>query len=136
MAGFLTPAGKAWALEALVGKAKAARTVYVGLAQSIPAVYEEVTLASIVEPTTAGYARAAVGWDDALVINDVVLIKNSDAESFGTVSEDLPACAYAFLCTSVSGSSGDILYVWELAEPVQALSGKPISAAAGGLIIE
>lgn len=136
MAGFLTPAGKAWALDALVGKSKAARNVYVGLATAVPLAGEAVTLSTITEPSTPGYVRPLVGWSNALAINEVVAIRNSDSESFGTVTADLPSCSYAFLCTSVSGTSGDILYVWELAEPVQALAGKPISAAAGGLIIE
>lgn len=136
MAGFLTPAGKAWALDALVGKSKAARNVYVGLATAVPIAGEAVTLSSITEPSTSGYVRPLVEWSNALAINEIVAIKNSNSESFGTVTEDLPSCSYAFLCTSVSGTSGDILYVWELAEPVQALAGKPISAAAGGLIIE
>lgn len=137
MAGFLTPAGKSWALEALVGKSKASRNLYVGLAQSVPTdAATPVTLASVGEPTTAGYSRALVEWNNATVIGDIVRVSNSNGESFGTVTEDLPPCGYAFLCTSASGASGDILYVWELTEVVQALSGKPISAAAGAFIIE
>ena len=41
-----------------------------------------------------------------------------------------------FLTTAASGYAGILLYVWSLAEPVQALSGKPWFVPANGLVVE
>lgn len=134
MAGFLTPAGKAYLLNALVGKGASARSVYLGLSEGLP-LDGDITLATITEPSDAGYARAAVEWNSSVIDGLSVSIKNSNEETLGTAVADMNAASYAFLA-STAGTTGDLLYVWELAEPVSALAGKPIIVPAQALVIE
>lgn len=141
MSGYLTPVSSMFLLDALVGGElpfSAPRSVYVGLATSVPETNNK-TLDNITEVSTAGYERVEVYWDAATVDNidsGPVQVYNSVDTDFPAMSEDMAPASYAFLTDAASGTSGDILYVWELAEPISALAGKPIRIPAHGLVIE
>jgi hypothetical protein len=99
MAGYLTPDGKASALNALAGLG-----LYVGLAQSLGLV-SPPQLTSISEVTTAGYSRQAVTWTSADEVN--TFLNNTVATQFGPVTADMPPASYAFLTDAASGVSLD-----------------------------
>ena len=131
MAGFTPRPAKTKILNDLV-----TGTTYVALATALPEV-GEINMASIVpfEPTTGGYSRQAVTWGAATTVEPVTRA-NSAAITSSAMTADLPACPYAFLTTSASGTTGTLLYVWYLAQPVQALTGKPFHAPVGALVLE
>ena len=99
MAGYLTPVGKAGALNWL-------KTVglYVGLASSL-GLDSQPSLTSISEVVTPGYARVPVTWGTAN--QDNTFIANTAATVFGPVTADMPPASYAFLTDAASGVSLD-----------------------------
>lgn len=99
MAGYLTPVGKATALNALAGVG-----LYVGLAQTL-GLDSPPTLTNISEVVTAGYSREAVTWTSATVAD--TFLNNTAATQFGPVTADMPPAAYAFLTNAASGTSLD-----------------------------
>jgi len=131
MAGFLPRPAKTKLLDDLC-----TGTTYLGLATSMPQV-GEINMASVqpLEITTGGYARQSVTWSAASTTEPVQKV-NSAAITAPAVTADMPPASFAFLTTSSSGTGGTLLYVWELAEPVGALSGKPWHVPAGALKIE
>lgn len=142
MAGYTTPPARRELLNLLVGKPPAwagpeatARPTYIGLASAVP-LDSTPTLATISEVVVGGYARKVVGWRDAVISGNVVKVTNSDAVTLGPVTEDMQPVPYAFLADIAAGSEGTLLYVWELAEPVGALTNKPLYVPADQLIIE
>lgn len=136
MPGFTTDAEKAVLLDYLSGRAlayTAARNAYLGLAVAVPD--EPITLATIAEVTTAGYARVQVTW--AVPSGSPSSIANTADLQIGPVTADMAsAAAYAFLTDASSGTTGTVLYVWQLPETVLALANKPIFVAAGALTIQ
>lgn len=99
MAGYLTPDGKAGALNWLAGVG-----VYAGLAQNL-ALDGPATLTSIGEVTTPGYARVAVTWTTADDLD--TFLHNSVATQFGPVTADMSPANYVFLTDAASGASLD-----------------------------
>lgn len=99
MTGYLTPAGKASALNAIAGVG-----LYVGLAQSL-GLESPAELNTISEVTTAGYARVAVTWSAADSVN--TFLNNTVATQFGPVTADMPPVNYAFVTDAASGTSID-----------------------------
>ena len=136
MPGFTPDAEKAILLDYLTGRAvayTAARNSYLGLAVAVPD--EPITLALLAEVTTAGYARVQTTWSTPA--GSPVAIPNSASVQFGPVTADMDTAAiYAFLTEASSGTTGTVLYVWSLLEPVQAKMNKPIFVAAGALTIQ
>lgn len=136
MPGFTPDAEKAVLLDYLTGRNvayTAARNSYLGLAVAIPD--EPITLATLAEVTTAGYARVQVTW--AVPTGSPMAILSSASVQFGPVTADMDTAAtYAFLTEASSGTTGTVLYVWQLLEPVLALTNKPIFVAAGALTIQ
>jgi hypothetical protein len=136
MPGNTTDASKGMLLDFLTGRAvayTAPRNAYLGLAIAIPD--EPVTLATLAEVTTAGYARVQVTW--AAPTGTPISTTNSASVQFGPVTADMDTEAtYAFLTDSSSGTSGTVLYLWQLLEPVLAKANKPIFVAAGALTIQ
>jgi hypothetical protein len=137
MAGSTTNASKAFLLDYLSGRALAfpsTRATYLGLAFVLP-IGEDPTLLNISEVNTAGYTRQAVSWG-APSANPVVIKSVADIQ-IGPLLADMTAAAqYAFLTDASVDTAGDILYVWNLIEPVQAKANKPIFVAAGALAIQ
>lgn len=136
MPGFTPDAEKAILLDFLTGRAvayTAPRSSYLGLAVAIPD--EPITLATLAEVTTAGYARVLTTW--SAPSGSPMAIPNSASVQFGPVTADMDtAAAYAFLTEASSGTTGTVLYVWQLTEPVLAKANKPIFVAAGALTIQ
>jgi hypothetical protein len=136
MPGFTTDAEKATLLDYLTGRAvayTAARNSYLGLAVAIPD--SNITLATLAEVVTAGYARVQVTW--AAPAGTPMSITNSASVQFGPVTADMDSAApYAFLTDASSGTTGTVLYVWQLTEAVLAKALKPIFVAAGALTIQ
>lgn len=136
MAGFTTDASKAILLDYLTGRAvnyTTARASYLGLAIALPDA--AITLATLAEVTTAGYARVATTW--SAPAGTPVSITNSASVQFGPVTADMTdAAPYAFLTEVSSGTSGTVLYVWQLTEAVLAKASKPIFVAASALTIQ
>jgi hypothetical protein len=136
MPGFIPDAAKAILQDYLTGRAVAytsARNSYLGLAVAIPD--EPITLATLAEVTTAGYARVQTTW--AAPAGSPIAIANSASVQFGPVTADMDTAAlYAFMTEAASGTSGTVLYAWQLLEPVLAKMNKPIFVAAGALTIQ
>lgn len=136
MPGFAPDAEKAILLDYLTGRRveyTAARNSYLGLAVAIPD--EPITLATMAEVTTAGYARVQVTW--VAPAGSPVATPNSASVQFGPVTADMDSAAlYAFLTEAAAGTTGTVQYVWQLLEPVQAKMNKPIFVAAGALTIQ
>lgn len=136
MPGFTTDASKAMLLDYLTGRAvayTAPRNSYLGLAVAIPD--SAITLATLAEVTTAGYARIQVTW--AAPAGSPISIADSASVTFGPVTADMDTAAtYAFMTEASSGTVGTVLYLWQLLEPVLAKANKPIFVAAGALTIQ
>lgn len=138
MPGFTTDDSKAMLLDYLTGRAvaySAARDSFLGLAVAIPD--GPITLATLAEVTTAGYARMQVTWSAPDLTQSPVSIVNSASVQFGPVTADMAdAATYAFLTEAESGTTGTVLYLWQLVEPVLAKANKPIFVGAGALTIQ
>ena len=128
MAGFLPPESKVDSLADVTSRGD-----FIGLAVSIPS--DAPTLSTITEITTAGYARKAVTWGAPSTV-EPIQVSNTGAITLGPVTADMPAANYAFLTDAASGTTGKLVYVWELTEPVAALANKPVYVPAGALVIE
>src|SRR6266542_3976091 len=126
MPGFTTDDSKAMLLDVLTGRAVAYPAVFdsfLGLAVAIPD--SDIGLDTIAEVTTAGYARMQTTW--SAPTGTPVSIANSASIAFGPVTADMDTAAlYAFLTDASSGTTGTVLYVWQLVEAVQAKANKPI----------
>lgn len=140
MAGTTTNASKQLLLDYLTGRAVplvAPRPTYLGLAFSLSTTPDESTLANISEVTTTGYARVLVPWATP-GINPVITKSSADVQ-FAAMTVDMAPgqmAQYAFLTDTNTGTTGTLLYVWTLTEPLQAKAGKPIFIAAGSLAIQ
>lgn len=136
MPGFTSDASKAILLDYLTGRAVSyttARNSYLGLAVAVPD--DTITLATLAEVTTAGYARVLVTW--AAPTGTPISTTNSASVQFGPVTVDMDTAAtYAFLTEASSGTTGTVLYLWQLLEPVLAKASKPIFVAANALAIQ
>jgi hypothetical protein len=136
MAGFTTDDSKTMLLDYLTGRAvayAAARDSFLGLAVAIPD--SDIGLDTIAEVTTPGYSRVEVAW--SAPTGSPVSIANSADIQFGPVTADMGSAAtYAFLTEASSGTTGSVLYIWQLVEGIQAKANKPIFVAAGALTIQ
>jgi len=74
------------------------------------------------------YRGTAAGVENVLVATVGAVTTYTDTGIAGTSNTSPPAAN--------SASIADILYVWELSEPVKALANKPIYVPASGLVIE
>jgi hypothetical protein len=136
MPGFTTDDSKAMELDYLTGRNlayTAPRNSYLGLAVAIPDA--GITLTTLAEVVTPGYARVQVVWSAPTGVP--VSIANSANIQFGPVTADMDSAAgYAFLTEVLAGTAGTVLYIWQLTEPVLAKANKPIFVAAGALTIQ
>lgn len=82
---------------------------------------------AIAGATSYNVYRGTVSGDEGILVANTTGTSYTDTGAAGT-AQTPPAAGTAAV--------GKVLYVWELAEPVAALSGKPILAPAGDLIIE
>lgn len=138
MAGFVPNGWAARLLEATAGKtAITAGTVYLGLAWTMPDDPLTATLSTISEVNTAGYARIAVPAFGAATTVAPVKITTPTAFSFAALTADMALEApYAFLADVVSGTAGNLRYVFQLEIPILGKAGEPLTVPASTLIIE
>jgi hypothetical protein len=138
MAGFVPNEYRAVLLEAIAGKTTITLgTVYLGLALSLPVDPSTTTLATLVEVTTAGYARKSIpAFPSASTVAPIQIVQTT-AFSFNALTADmtLPAM-FAFLTDASSGTAGKVRYVWELPESQQGKSGEALTVPASALVIE
>jgi hypothetical protein len=114
----------------------AVRTLYLGLLTAAPT-GTNPTLASLTEVIATGYARQAVTWAAPTTTAGVTTTANSANVLFGpfTAIGGLPACTYAFLCTVVSGTAGEVQEIFQLPSALTALQGESAQAAIGALTL-
>jgi hypothetical protein len=138
MAGYVPNAWVARLLEATTGKtAITTGTVYLGLALAVPTDPLTSTLATVTEVTTAGYARIAVPAFGSASTVYPVQITTPTAFNFAAMSADMASPAnYAFLTDALTGTAGNLRYIFELIEPVLGKAAEPINIPANTLIIE
>lgn len=138
MAGFVPNKWAARLLEATAGKtAITPGTLYLGLALALPDDPLTSDLSSIVEVSTAGYARVAVPVFNAATTSTPVKILTPTAFTFPALTADMTDAAnYAFLADVPSGAGGTLRYVFGLELPILGLVGEPINVPASTLIIE
>jgi hypothetical protein len=132
--GHLTNMGKYRAVAAALGDAASAVAgAYLGLLTALPASPETVTLATFnaTELTTAGYARKGVTWATSMLVAGTH--GNSSDLSFGPFTANPPAVNAVFLCTAVSGTTGDVLAYWSPTFAIDATTNDTIDIAAGDL---
>jgi hypothetical protein len=111
-------------------------TSYLALILSTPA--HDSTLASITELALSGYSRQAVTWTTpAFDTNSgAMLTSNSNVIDFGPFSADMTSVsAWAILVDAASGTTGNILYCFQLDLSLEATAGTPIQFDAGTLNI-
>lgn len=113
-----------------------ARTTYLGLLTTVWG-STDPTLASLVEPTSAGYARKQVSWAAPVTSAGVTTIANSAAVIFGpfTAAGGLATCNWAFLTTAASGTSGDVVELFILGSPLSAVQNDSTEVNIGQLVL-
>jgi hypothetical protein len=136
MAGNPTVVGAAAMLDYLTGRAlKWATTQNVYIALLTSSVPDNIGLSSIPEVTTAGYARQLVTWS-ASTIARPSLTGNNAVITFGPVTADMSVPAtHVALVTAATGTSGDVLYVWQLDTTQQAVNGQALQMAVNKLTL-
>ena len=90
-------------------------------------------ISDLVEVTTAGYARQAVTWTDAAASYPSP-VSNSGVLTFGPMSASMALSAqWAALVTASTGTSGLLLYFWNLDTAQQVSVSQSIQIPAGNL---
>lgn len=137
MPGFTTDESATLLLNYLTGRSAVftpSRNTYLGLAFTLPD-NSPPTLATIGEVTGGGYSRQQALW--SAPTGSPVSIATSATIQFGPMAEDMTsAVTYAFLTDASAGTSGIVLYVWNLLEPVVARAAQSVYVAAGALTIQ
>jgi len=135
MAGELSQAGANRALQAGLGLAVTAQSVYLALATATPANPDTATLSdwATVEVSDTGYARQTVSWTSPT--GDPSSMQNSQAITFGPFSGDPPQITHCFLCTASSGTTGDVLAWWQLTTAKDPGPGDQLQFNAGDLVM-
>lgn len=104
---------------------------YLALLFSGPA--ENATLAALDEIVTSGYARVSVTLDFATDA-DPTIVLNTNLITFGPMSVDMTVAAtHAALVDVPSGTTGQVLYTWELDVAQQVNASQTIQVAIGQL---
>ncbi|WP_188187622.1 phage tail fiber protein [Nonomuraea sp. SYSU D8015] len=98
-------------------------------------VADNVEMTSLPELTTPGYSRQVVTWTDATLARPSV-ISNSGIITFGPVTQDVTVpITHAVLVTVPVGTSGKVLYKWQLDSPQQPVNGQALQIAVAKLSI-
>lgn len=140
MPGELSTYAARIALDYATGRAvevPAPITTYLALLTAIPdpepPLLDEMTMATMSEVTTPGYARPSVAWTAATATSPSVT-QNSGLLSFGALTADMTAPAIAVvLVTVATGVAGQIRMWWQLDQPMQLLTGQTLQVAPGTL---
>ncbi|MDX3260690.1 hypothetical protein PV336_15835 [Streptomyces sp. MI02-2A] len=123
------------ALDFLTGRAvayTAPRSTYLALLIADPD--DPTDLTSLAEVSTLGYARQQVVW--TAPAGEPVTTQNNALLFFGPFLSDMTdAASHAALVTSASGTTGDVLFVWPLADALLAVTNESLQVAAGALTL-
>lgn len=138
MAG-TTPTWAKNALDFLTGRAVAyttPRTTYLALLSADPTPEDgsAINMSALPEITTAGYARQQVTW--TAPSGNPATTKNNTLLFFGPFTADMTdAATHAALVSTASGTTGDVIYVWPIADPLLAVTNESLQIAAGSLTL-
>jgi hypothetical protein len=127
------------ALDFLTGRAvayTAPRSTYLCLLSADPTPEDgsAVNMATLPEITTAGYARQQVAW--TVPSGSPMVTKNTSLLFFGPFTADMvDAASFAALVSTASGTSGDLVYVWPIDAPLQAVTNESLQVTAGSLTL-
>lgn len=133
MAGEASTVGAGKALDAISGRAtQTARTMYLALLSTVPT--DATTMATMVEITTAGYARQTVAW--SAPTGDPQVSSNTALLTFGPFTADPPSVGWAALVSAASGTSGEFVYWWTLDTARDAGVNDSLTVAVGALVMQ
>ncbi len=133
MAGEASTVGAGKALDAMTGRAtQTARTMYLALLSTAPT--DATTMATMVEITTAGYARQTAAFNAPS--GDPQVTSNTALLTFGPFSADPPNVTHAALVSAASGTAGDFVYWWTWDTARDAASGDSLTVAVGALVAQ
>ena len=136
MAGSLSNSGEALALNMLFrNTGTSPSAIYLGLITDAAGTLDESSgLADITEVDDVGYQRLEVVFDAPSLISGKQTIQNSSQLEFGPWDSDEDAgITYVFLCDAASGTTGDILGLFELPSVKSPLAGESLIVTAGNL---
>jgi hypothetical protein len=132
-----TWAGKA--LDFLTGRAvayTAPRSTYLALLTADPSDDSgtPIDMTTLAEVTTAGYARQQVVWTAPTGVPMVTA--NNALLFFGPFTANMvDAAQFAALVTTASGTTGEVIYVWPIDDPLQAATNESLQITAGALTL-
>ena len=131
----LTKKGRERAVLAGVGDAVADVTTYIMLLASLPADPHTATLADYAagEIVDGGYSRQSITWALNTTGSEPVAENNAIIE-FGPFANAV-TIAHVALCTTPSGTSGDVLAYWTLSSSVSASAGDYVRFGVGDISI-
>jgi hypothetical protein len=126
------------ALDFLTGRAvayTAPRNTYLALLIADPGGdTDTIDMTTLPEITTAGYARQQVVW--TAPSGSPMTTANNALLFYGPFTADMvDAAQYAALVTTASGTTGDVIYVWPIDDPLQAATNESLQIAAGALTL-
>lgn len=135
MPGEFSTAGSNIALDAVTGRVtQTARTTYLALLTAAPT--DATTLATMSEvftPGTSGYTRQAVTW--TAPTGDPATTSNSNALTFGAFGADPANVTHCALVSAQTGTTGDLVALWQLTTARDASVGDSITFAAGAVVL-
>lgn len=129
MAGELSTIGANIALDAVT--LRGTGTTYIALLTAAPT--DATTVATMVEVTTAGYARQPATW--SVPAGDPSSTQNTNTLTFGPFTADPPNIPYAALVSSSSGTGGNFLAYWTLNNARDAAINDSLQAAPGDFVL-
>ena len=133
MAGEMSTVGAGKALDACTGRAtQTARTMYLALLSTAPT--DATTMATMVEITTAGYARQTVAF--TAPSGDPQVSSNTALLTFGPFTADPPNVTHAALVSAATGTVGDFVYWWTWDTARDAANGDSLTVAIGALVAQ
>jgi hypothetical protein len=126
------------ALDFLTGRAvsyTAPRSTYLALLIADPGGdTDTIDMTTLPEITTAGYARQQVVW--TVPDGSPMTTANNALLFFGPFTADMvDAAQFAALVTTASGTTGEVIYVWPIDDPLQAATNESLQIAAGALTL-
>lgn len=125
-------------LDFLTGRAvayTAPRTTYLALLIADPTGDTGTAdMTTLPEISTPGYARQQVVW--TAPSGSPLTTANNALLFFGPFTADMvDAASFAALVTTASGTSGDVVYVWPIDDPLLAATNESLQIAAGALTL-
>ena len=92
-------------------------------------------ISDLVEVTTAGYSRQSVAFTDASASYPAP-VSNSAVLTFGPMTANMALSAqWAAMVTAVTGTTGLLLYFWNLDTPQQVSVSQSVQIPIGSLIL-